>query len=69
MNENPLIRLNKARDAFPSATEENIFAIQREYNAALEDYRRWARDNPEPISTESPRREVEAKTFSVFDFI
>ena len=43
----------------------NIVAVIREYNKAVEDFRRWAKDNPAPVPAERFRAKSELKIYKI----
>ena len=52
-------RFDEIRAKFRTATQWTIAAIQAEYNAACDDFRRWAKDNPARVPAEKFRAKSE----------
>lgn len=45
---NPHSHIQELQARFKTATQDNILALQREYNKALDDFRNWARHDHSP---------------------
>lgn len=57
-------RIAELQEEIRTVRGNGIFALQREYNAALEEYHRWAKANPSPV----PRGENAQSSLVIYHF-